>query len=64
MVFYFQKIELGDGRAALVIYIPVPKVKSFQRVHSLLVSELEKKFNQTVVLVGQVKSCYFIENQN
>jgi len=48
-----KKIELGDGRQALVIYIPVPKVKNFQRVHSLLVSELEKKFNQTVVLIGQ-----------
>lgn len=32
----------------------MPKVKAFQRVHSLLVSELEKKYNQTVVLVGQV----------
>jgi hypothetical protein len=46
---------LGDGRAALIIYIPVPKVKGFQRVHSLLVSELEKKYNQTVVLIGQVR---------
>lgn len=48
-----KKIELGEGRSALVIYIPVPKVKNFQRIHSLLVSELEKKYNQTVVLVGQ-----------
>ena len=54
----FQKIELGDGRSALIIYIPVPKVKNFQRVHSLLVSELEKKYNQTVVLLGQVKSIF------
>jgi hypothetical protein len=50
---------LGDGRSALVIYIPVPKIKSFQRVHSLLVSELEKKYNQTVILLGQVQSFYF-----
>ncbi|CAF1560824.1 unnamed protein product [Rotaria socialis] len=48
-----KKVELSDGRSALVIYIPVPKVKNFQRVHSLLVSELEKKYNQTVVLLGQ-----------
>ena len=48
-----KKVELGDGRSALVIYIPVPKVKNFQRVHSLLVAELEKKYNQTVVLLGQ-----------
>ena len=29
-------------------------MKSFQRVHSLLVSELEKKYSQTVILLGQV----------
>jgi small subunit ribosomal protein S7e len=46
---------LPGGRSALVVYIPTPKMKSFQRVHSLLVSELEKKYNQTVVLLGQVK---------
>jgi hypothetical protein len=51
---------LGDGRSALVIYIPVPKVKNFQRVHSLLVSELEKKYNQTVVLLGQVRNFFFL----
>ncbi|CAF4294958.1 unnamed protein product [Adineta steineri] len=36
-----KKIDIGDGRSALVIYIPVPKVKNFQRVHSLLVCEFE-----------------------
>ncbi|CAF0794444.1 unnamed protein product [Didymodactylos carnosus] len=48
-----KRIELGEGRSAIIIYIPVPKIKNFQRVHQSLVSELEKKFNQTVVLLGQ-----------
>ncbi|CAF1148869.1 unnamed protein product [Didymodactylos carnosus] len=48
-----KKLDLGDGRSAIIIYIPVPKIKNFQRVHQSLVSELEKKLNQTVVLLGQ-----------
>jgi len=48
-----KKVELGENKQALLIYIPVPKIKNFQRIHSSLVSELEKKYNQTVVLLGQ-----------
>ncbi|KAL6040004.1 hypothetical protein STEG23_015570 [Scotinomys teguina] len=37
-----KEIEVGDGRKAIIIFIPVPQLKSFQKIQVWLVHELEK----------------------
>ncbi|KAL0241616.1 hypothetical protein GEMRC1_006851 [Eukaryota sp. GEM-RC1] len=49
-----REIELEGGRKALVVYVPVPQLRSYQRIHSRLVDELEKKFSgNSVFIVAQ-----------
>ncbi|KAL0241155.1 hypothetical protein GEMRC1_006390 [Eukaryota sp. GEM-RC1] len=49
-----REIDLTDGRKALVVYVPVPQLRSYQRIHSRLVDELEKKFaGNTVFVIAQ-----------
>merc|ERR1712079_136329 len=44
----------GSGRRAIVIFMPVPQVKAFQKIQTRLVRELEKKFSgKHVVFVAQ-----------
>lgn len=48
-----REVELGSGRRAVVIYVPVPQLRSYQRVHQRLVREMEKKFaDKHVVIVA------------
>merc|ERR1712150_326743 len=35
----------GSGRRAIVIFVPVPQLKAFQKIQPRLVRELEKKFS-------------------
>lgn len=52
----FQEIEVGGGRKAIIIFVPVPQLKSFQKIQVRLVRELEKKFSgKHVVFIAQVK---------
>ena len=49
-----KEIEIGHGRKAIVIFVPVPQLKQFHKVQSRLVRELEKKFSDRhVLLVAQ-----------
>merc|ERR1711989_16356 len=49
-----QEIEIGKGKRATVIFVPPPQLKSFQKVQTRLVRELEKKFaGKHVVFVAQ-----------
>ncbi|KAG2211204.1 40S ribosomal protein S7 [Mucor mucedo] len=49
-----KEIELGAGKKAIVIFVPVPLVKSFNKVQQQLTRELEKKFSDRhVVFVAQ-----------
>merc|ERR1711992_188509 len=49
-----QEIEIGKGKKAIVIFVPPPQLKSFQKVQTRLVRELEKKFaGKHVVFVAQ-----------
>lgn len=56
----FQEIEVGGGRKAIIIFVPVPQLKSFQKIQVRLVRELEKKFSgKHVVFIAQVKKNNF-----
>ncbi len=41
----------------MVIYVPVPQLRAYQKIHTRLVRELEKKFSGRFVFVlGQVST--------
>nr|CAA40177.1 ribosomal protein S8 [Rattus norvegicus] len=50
-----KEIEVGGGRKAIIIFVPVPQLKSFQKMaKSGKVRELEKKFSgKHVVFIAQ-----------
>uniref|UniRef100_A0A8C6E0I7 40S ribosomal protein S7 n=1 Tax=Moschus moschiferus TaxID=68415 RepID=A0A8C6E0I7_MOSMO len=51
-----KEIEVGGGRKAIIIFVPVPQLKSFQKIQVRLVRELEKKFSgKHVVFIAQVR---------
>ncbi|XP_008561375.1 PREDICTED: LOW QUALITY PROTEIN: 40S ribosomal protein S7-like [Galeopterus variegatus] len=45
-----REVEAGGGRKAIIIFVPVPQLKSFQKIQVRLVCELEKKFSGNHVL--------------
>ncbi|KAL1115220.1 hypothetical protein AAG570_007251 [Ranatra chinensis] len=50
-----KELELS-GKKSIIIYVPMPQLKSFQKVQARLVRELEKKFSgKHVVFVGDRK---------
>ncbi|KAJ3130875.1 40S ribosomal protein [Physocladia obscura] len=46
-----KEIEIGHGKKAVVIFVPVPLLKAFHKVQTRLVRELEKKFSDRHVLI-------------
>uniref|UniRef100_H3AGN4 40S ribosomal protein S7 n=1 Tax=Latimeria chalumnae TaxID=7897 RepID=H3AGN4_LATCH len=49
-----KEIEVGGARKAIIIFVPVPQLKSFQKIQVRLVRELEKKFSgKHVVFIAQ-----------
>jgi small subunit ribosomal protein S7e len=49
-----REIEVGAGRKAIIMFVPFPQLKAFNKIQSRLVRELEKKFSgRHVVIVGQ-----------
>nr|XP_048282008.1 40S ribosomal protein S7-like [Myodes glareolus] len=49
-----KETEVGGGRKAVIIFVPVPQLKSFQKIQVRLVRELEKKFSgKHVVFIAQ-----------
>eukprot|EP00128_Syssomonas_multiformis_P012377 Colp12_sorted_trinity150504_noHs@22534 len=49
-----KEVDVGAGKKAIVIFVPVPLLKSFHKTQSRLVRELEKKFSgKHVVIVAQ-----------
>nr|XP_045375038.1 40S ribosomal protein S7-like [Camelus bactrianus] len=49
-----KEIEVAGGRKAIIIFVLVPQLKSFQKIQLRLVRELEKKFNgKHVVFIAQ-----------
>ncbi|KAK4518740.1 uncharacterized protein ATC70_008962 [Mucor velutinosus] len=49
-----KEVELGAGKKAIVIFVPVPSQAGFHKVQARLTRELEKKFSDRhVVFVAQ-----------
>ncbi|SAL99339.1 hypothetical protein [Absidia glauca] len=49
-----KEVELGAGKKAIVIFVPVPQQKAFHKIQQRLTRELEKKFSDRhVVFVAQ-----------
>lgn len=45
-----REIEVGHGKKAIVIFVPVPSLQGFHRVQQRLTRELEKKFSDRHVI--------------
>ena len=51
-----REVDLQAGKKAIIIYVPVPQLRSFQKIQSRLVRELEKKFSgKHFVVLAQVE---------
>merc|ERR1712130_557454 len=49
-----KEVDCSGGKKAIVIFVPVPQLKSFQKIQTRLVRELEKKFSgKPVVFIAQ-----------
>merc|ERR1740116_338490 len=49
-----MEVECSGGKKAVVVFVPVPQLKQFQKIQSRLVRELEKKFSgKHVVFIAQ-----------
>ncbi|XP_039257063.1 small ribosomal subunit protein eS7-like [Styela clava] len=49
-----KEVDVGSGRHAIVIFVPFPQLRSFQRIQVRLVRELEKKFSgKHIVFIAQ-----------
>uniref|UniRef100_A0A2K5WPQ5 40S ribosomal protein S7 n=1 Tax=Macaca fascicularis TaxID=9541 RepID=A0A2K5WPQ5_MACFA len=49
-----KEIEVGGGQKAIIIFVPIPQLKSFQKIQVRLVCELEKKFSgKHIVFITQ-----------
>jgi len=49
-----KEVECAGGKKAIVIFVPYPQLKAFQKIQSRLVRELEKKFSgKYVVFIAQ-----------
>lgn len=45
-----REIEVGHGKKAIVVFVPVPSLQGFHRVQQRLTRELEKKFSDRHVI--------------
>ncbi|KAI9246378.1 30S ribosomal protein S7e [Sporodiniella umbellata] len=49
-----KEVEIGAGKKAIVVFVPVPSQRAFQKVQARLTRELEKKFSDRhIVFVAQ-----------
>lgn len=52
--FFLQEIDV-QGKKAIMIFVPVPQLRAYQKIQTRLVRELEKKFSgKHVVFIAQV----------
>ena len=50
-IYGAKEIDLGGGRKAIVLTVPVPQLKSWRTIQLRVVRELEKKFGDRQVIV-------------
>jgi len=49
-----REVDVHGGKKAVIMFVPVPQLRSFQKIQSRLVRELEKKFSgKQFVVVAQ-----------
>jgi small subunit ribosomal protein S7e len=49
-----KEVDAGHGKRAVLVFVPVPQLKSYHKIANKLIRELEKKFaGKHVILVGQ-----------
>merc|ERR1712157_575474 len=49
-----KEFDVGSGRKAIVIFVPFPQIKAWQKIQQKVVRELEKKFpGKHVVILAQ-----------
>merc|ERR1711887_174126 len=49
-----KEVEVGAGKKAIIILVPVPQLRMYQKIQTRLVRELEKKFSgKHVVFIAQ-----------
>lgn len=49
-----KEFDVGSGRKAIVIFVPFPQIKAWQKIQQKVVRELEKKFSgKHVVILAQ-----------
>ena len=54
IIHCFQEIDV-QGKKAIIIFVPVPQLRAYQKIQTRLVRELEKKFSgKHVVFIAQV----------
>ena len=58
LVFSSSLQELDvDGKKAIVVTVPFPQLKAFQKLHTKLTRELEKKYSgKVVVFIAKVQT--------
>lgn len=55
-----REVDIAGGKKAIILFVPVPQLKSFQKIQSKLVRELEKKFSgKHFVVIAQVCRVFF-----
>ena len=61
ILYDLQEIDM-QGKKAIIIFVPVPQLKAYQKIQTRLVRELEKKFSgKPVVFIAQVWQANFID---
>jgi len=51
-----REVDIQGGKKAVIVFVPVPQLKSFQKIQARLVRELEKKFSgKHFVIIAQRK---------
>merc|ERR1711945_69031 len=49
-----KEVECSGGKKAIIIFVPVPQLRAYQKIQTRLVRELEKKFSgKHVVFIAQ-----------
>ena len=49
-----REVDVGGGKKAIIIFVPFPQLKKYNKIQTRLVRELEKKFSgRHVIVVGQ-----------
>merc|ERR1712187_882478 len=48
-----REVEVGHGKKAILIFVPVPLLQGFHKIQQRLTRELEKKFSDHVLFIAQ-----------